>query len=584
VTDSAPPPVDGTRDGRATRPNDTPREHARPDDYAQLSRAAYPRLARILGAFAKAGWARYTARLDPPDEARGETTAVDAATMNAVLLRETLESLGSTFVKFGQLLSVRRDLLPDAYIDELVKLQDQVPPETTRGGHALVEAELGRPTHELFAQFDAEPFAAASIAQVYGAALPDGRSVVVKVQRDAIRDSIDADLSIMHFLARQLERHVAESRKFSPLELVDEFTATLLAELDFRREGRNADRFRANFAQEPSVVVPEIFWDLTTARVLTMERSAGQRASPGLVDSATSGSVLASELLRLFLVQIFEHGFFHGNPHPGNVFMMPDGRLCFHDFGIVGELAAAEQDNLAQLLMGVITRDAPWVAEAYFAMGVAGKEVDRAAFGRDLEDALAAFHAAAGHGHAFSEILDQFVRLGQRHRIRLPRAFLLIAKTFMEVESHALLLDPDFDVVASLEAYAPRLMRRLLLPDLQRAAGLRANYRRARALRTALDALPEIAEGVVAALRDGRVRLELQNDQLRGIEERVERTGNRLSFSLIIASVVVASAIVVSFHAGPHYEGISLLGLFGFVVAGLLGLRWTLAVLRSGKL
>jgi ubiquinone biosynthesis protein len=553
-------------------------------DYAHLSRAAYPRLARILTAFAKAGWARYTARFDTPDEARGDTAAVDAATMNAVLLRQTLESLGSTFVKFGQLLSVRRDLLPDAYIEELVKLQDQVPPETTRGGRALVETELGRPTDELFGRFDAEPFAAASIAQVYGAELPDGTSVVVKVQRDAIRDSIDADLSIMHFLARQLERHVAESRKFSPLELVEEFTTTLLAELDFRREGRNADRFRANFRDDPSVVVPAIFWDWTTARVLTMERSTGHRASPTPGDAAAGGSALAADLLRLFLVQIFEHGFFHGNPHPGNVFMLPDGRLCFHDFGIVGELAPEEQDNLAQLLMGVITSDAPWVAEAYFAMGVAGPEVDRRAFGRDLEDALAAFHAAAGHGHAFSEILDQFIRLGQRHRIRLPRAFLLVAKTFMEVESHALLLDPDFDVVASLQHYAPRLMRRLLLPDFRRASGLRAHYRRAHALRTALDALPEIAEGIVAALRDGRVRIELQNDQLRGIEERVERTGNRLSFSLIIASVVVASAIVVSFHAGPHYEGISLLGLFGFVVAGLLGLRWALAVLRSGKL
>ncbi len=443
---------------------------------------------------------------------------------------------------------------------------------------------MGRPTDELFARFDAEPFAAASIAQVYGAELPDGTSVVVKVQRDAIRDSIDADLSIMHFLARQLERHITESRKFSPVELVEEFTATLLAELDFRREGRNADRFRANFREDPSVVVPVIFWDWTTARVLTMERSTGHRASATEADSAAGRSALAAELLRLFLVQIFEHGFFHGNPHPGNVFMLPVGRVCFHDFGIVGELAPDEQDSLAQLLMAVITRDAPWAAEAYFDMGVAGPEVDRRAFGRDLEDALAAFHAAAGHGLAFSEILNQFIRLGQRHRIRLPRAFLLVAKTFMEVESHALLLDPDFNVVASLQTYAPRLLRRLLMPDLERGSGLHANYRRLRDLRATVDALPDIAKGIVAALREGRVRIELQDAQLRGIEERVERTGNRLSFSLIIASVVVASAIVVSFHAGPHYEGISLLGLFGFVVAGLLGLRWALAVLRSGKL
>ena len=377
---------------------------------------------------------------------------------------------------------------------------------------------------ELYAEFDEVPLAAASMAQVYHAALPDGTGVVVKVQRAGIEETIHTDLGIMFFLARQLESHVTESRRFSPVGLVEEFAETIIAELDFRREGRNADRFRENFKDDPSV------------------------------------------------------------PHPGNVFLLAHGRLCFHDFGIVGTLVGDDQENLAQLMLGVTVRDPQWVADAYFAMGVAGPDVDRQAFTHDVEDALAAFYANAGRGPAFSEILRQFIRLGQRHRIRLPRAFLLVAKAFMEIESQALQLDPGFNIMTAINAYAPRLVKRLVLPRFGEATVSRGSYRALRAARTALDALPDIAIRLVESLRDGKLSIALRHEQLEGMEEHIERASNRLSFSMIIASVVIASAIIMSFHTGPHYDGVPLLGLAGFVIAGLLGLRWTLAVLRSGKL
>lgn len=551
--------------------------------YEHLPPSAYPRVARIVAALAKAGWAHYTARLEIPG-GQAATPAGGARSMDAVRLRETMEQLGPTFVKFGQLLSLRRDILPDAYIDEFAKLQDQVPPDAQADVHAFVEEEVGATAAATFAEIDAAPFAAASVAQVYDAALTNGTQVVVKVQREGIAETIRNDLGIMFFLARQLERHVAESRKFSPLELVEEFAETIVGELDFRREGRNADRFRDNFREDASVVVPRIFWDLTTAKLLTMERSPGHRTSQYAAERTDGGREVASQLVRLFLRQVFEQGFFHGDPHPGNVFVLADGRLCFHDFGIVGTLAGDDQENLAQLLLGVTSRDAVWVTDAYFAMGVAGPDVNRQAFSHDVEDALAAFYASAGHGGAFSEILRQFIRLGQRHRIRLPRNFLRVAKAFMEIEAHALLLDPAFDMAAALQKYAPQLFARLLLPSFGGAAGLRANYQSVRAVRLALGALPEFADRVVEGLRDGKFRVELRDDQLRVMEERIERASNRVSFSMIIASIVVASAVIMSLHAGPHYEGVSLLGLAGFVVAGLLGLRWAVAILRSGRL
>lgn len=554
-----------------------------PRSYQNLSPAAYPRLARIVGALAKAGWAHYTARIHVPG-GQTEASTGGATTMDAVRLRETMELLGPTFVKFGQLLSLRRDILPDAYIDELTKLQDQVAPDTQTDARTFVAAELGSRAAGTFAEFDAVPFAAASVAQAYNAALADGTALVVKVQRDGIAETIRTDLGIMFFLARQLERHVAESRRFSPVELVEEFANTITAELDFRREGRNADRFRDNFKDEASVMVPRIFWDLTTARILTMERSPGHRAPEYVADRADSGREFAGLLVRLFLEQVFEHGFFHGDPHPGNVFVLADGRLCFHDFGIVGTLAQDDQENLAQLMLAVTARDSQWATDAYFAMGVAGRDVDRQAFMHDVDDALAAFYASAGHGTAFSEILRQFIRLGQRHRIRLPRNFLRVAKAFMEIESHALLLDPNFTIVTALQAYAPRLFKRLVLPNFDRASSLRAQYRGLRAARTTLDALPDLANRLADGLRDGTFHVELRDDQLQGMEERIERASNRVSFSMIIASIIVASAVIMSLHTGPHYEGVSLLGAAGFVIAGLLGLRWGVAVLRSGKL
>ena len=250
-----------------------------PARYKRLSPAAYPRLMRIASALAKAGWGHYTGRIHWPRGAEPSATPGVQAAMDAVRLRETMELLGPTFVKFGQLLSLRRDILSDAYIDELTKLQDQVRPDTQSNARTIIQTEIGRPVDELYAEFDEVPLAAASMAQVYHATLPDGTGVVVKVQRAGIEETIHTDLGIMFFLARQLERHVTESRRFSPVDLVTEFAETIIAELDFRREGRNADRFRENFQDDPSVWVPRNFWDLTTARILTMEHSTGHRAS-----------------------------------------------------------------------------------------------------------------------------------------------------------------------------------------------------------------------------------------------------------------------------------------------------------------
>lgn len=544
-----------------------------------------PRLANIVRVAVEHGWGHYVERLRLKGYLpKGAIEAKAEQLSDAQRLRMALEQLGPSFVKFGQMLSVRQDLFSEDLIQELQKLQDAVPPFPGEQARQIIEDELGRPIAELFPLFDRTPLAAASVAQVHSATLADGTAVIVKVQRPGIEEIIQADVAILFFFARLLCNHVPESRRYDPLGLVEEFSDTVARELSFTLEGHNMGRFAENFKGEPAVYVPRVFWALSSRRVLTMERSTGHRAGPDYPADPTERQRLAATLARLFLAQLFEHGFFHGDPHPGNVFILHDGRFCFHDFGIVGRLSPRDQDNLGQLFLAVSTRDAEWMADVYFDMGVAGPSVDREAFARDLGESLEQYYSVSAHAYSFAEILRQFIRLGQRHEIRMPRELLLVAKAFMAVESLARGLDPAFNMIAAFQSYVPRMIRSQLLPSLDQGGVLAKGYRTAAALRRAARRLPEILSNGLRQLEKGEVTLRIHHERLEEVERHLDRATNRLSFSLIIAAVVIASSIVMSFHTGPHFEDIPIIGLVGYVVAALLGLWWAVAILRSGKL
>lgn len=543
------------------------------------------RLGAIVRVALQKGWGHYVERLRLKGYLpQGTTAPAPPGLSDAQRLRAAFEELGPTFVKFGQMLSVRQDLFPPDIIQELQKLQDAVPPFQGEQARRIVEEELGQPISGFFATFEETPLAAASVAQVHRAVLPDGTPVIAKVQRPGIEQVIQADLEILFCLARLLHDHVPESRRYDPLGLVEEFAETITRELDFRLEGRSADRFRENFRDEAAVYVPLIFWEFSSKRVLTMEHSHGHRVDTEHPADPAERRRLAQTLLRLFFIQVFEHGFFHGDPHPGNVFVTDDGRLCFHDFGIVGRLHPRDRENLKQLFLALIVRDAAWMADLYFEMGVATEDTDRDAFARDLDASLEGYYAASAHGYSFAETLRQFIRLGSRHQIRVTRELLLVAKAFVAVESQARSLDPNFDMISALQAYIPRMIGRQLVPDLSRAEALAGSYRVAAVLRAAALGLPDILSKALRQLQKGEASLRVRHEQLEGLEQHIDRASNRLSFSLIIAAIVIGSSLVMSFHTGPHYKDIPLLGLLGYVLATVLGLWWVVAILRSGKL
>lgn len=555
--------------------------NARPPLDARLPASELARFAAIARIAAAKGWGRYAERLGLGRH--GGLAAGEATSSDAVRLREALEELGPTFVKLGQMMAGRTDIFPEQLVGELGKLHEDAASFPAEVARRIVEDETGKAIGELYASFDDSPMAAASMAQVHCATLHDGTSVIVKVQRPGIEATVEGDISVLRRLARLAGTLMPSVRAFNLPDLVEELAETLRGELDFEREGRNAERFAELNRGEPAVFVPRIFWEATTRRVLTMEHSPGHRldAAPAV---AARNAGLAQLLMRLFLTDVFEHGAFHGDPHPGNVFVLPDGRICFHDFGALGDLSPQVQEKLRELFLGVMARDAGWVASAYLGMGGATGELDRAQFTKDLGAALDRYYRESGLGRqSFSAILHEFVRLGRRHHIRLLRETALLLRAFAELEALVRQLDPEFSSLEAFRVYSGRLLKQALLPELG-SAQVAQLYRFMSSARGVAGDAPVALARLMGRLERGEPLFDIRHQSGGSLERHLLHASNRLAFALIIASIVVGSAIVIGTHAGPHIEGVPLLGVVGFIVAGLLGMAWAVIALKSGRL
>lgn len=539
------------------------------------------RLGEIARVAISKGLAHYAARLGyGAAKAGGEVSAGEG---DARRLREALEELGPTFVKFGQMVSSRTDVFPEELVGELRKLHDaagEFPAETAR---RIIEEETGRKVSELYSSFDDQPMAAASMAQVHCATLHDGTTVVVKVQRPGIEAVVEADIAVLRRVARLLDASVPSMRAFNFDGLVAEFSETLRDELDFEHEARNAQRFAEANRDEAAIFVPRIFPHATTRRVLTMDHSTGARLDAGAVPEQQRPAI-AQTLMRLYLTQVFEHGVFHADPHPGNVFLMPDGRLCFHDFGALGLLSPSVQESLRQLFLAVVARDADWLASAYLGMGGATAQLDRAAFTRDLSLALDRYYrqSTAG-GQSLSAILQEFVRLGRQHRIRLLRETTLLLRGFAEIESLVHDVDPGFSSLQAFREYSVRLLKLAFTPELG-ISRLAQVYRMAIAGREVVAEFPVTLRRLLGRLERGEALFDVRHHAGDSLERQLLHASNRLAFALIIAAIIVGSAIVMAAHAGPHVDDVPILALAGFVIAGVLGVACAVIALRSGKL
>ena len=362
--------------------------------------------------------------------------------------------------------------------------------------------------------------------------------------------------------------------------MVEEFGKSIRRELDFRIEGRSADKFRELFKGSRTIFVPEVIWDLSGPRVLTIEYKVGKKVTEVAGDVKYRHD-LAKRFNESYLMQIFEHGFFHADPHPGNIFFLDDGRICFHDFGIMGHMDDEMVDHLSNLFLAFMDKDTARMIDVYLDVGIITGDVDMRSLKRDIGDFLERYYGIPLKEFSFAEFMEGLISIGRRHQIKAPTELLLFGKTFMTVESVVRTLDPDFNLVENIRPYTQVLLRKRLF-DPSRI--YRDIMKGGMEINNILRNLPHDLRNILRRLKEGRIELDVKHDKLEDLELHIDKASNRLSFSLIIAAIIVGSSIIMQTQMGPLILGFPVMGVIGYLVAGFLGLWLVWAILRSGRL
>lgn len=496
-------------------------------------------------------------------------------------IRMALEELGPTFVKLGQYMSTRADLIPLPYIRELEKLQDEVTPFAAHLVRETLEEELSSPVEQLFYHFEEEPLAAASIGQVHRAQLMDGTEVAVKVQRPGIRRMVEADLEILVNLAQRLERNYEEMEFYQPTQLAQEFRRNLMKEMDYRQEAGNINRFGEQFASEPHVHVPRVFLELGTPRILIMEYVPGIKASQveRLQDEGYDCPLLARRGADLIFKQVFDHGFFHADPHPGNVFVLPDNTICYLDFGVMGYIDRSTRAVFVEVLYGVVRRDPVRTSESLLKLA-RWEEVNRRWLEKDVAEFMGQHLYRPLKELEVGRILQQLFELVARHRLRLPADLFLLARAVTAAEGLGALLDPDFDLVGTARPYVARLYRERFHPREVAGTLVSTGTDYAHLLRD----LPGELREIMGQVKQGKIRIQLEQRGMERLLFTYDQITNRLSFAIVLASLVIGSSLVVFSGVPPTWYGMPLIGIVGFVLAGLAGFWLLVSIIRHGHL
>jgi ubiquinone biosynthesis protein len=451
-------------------------------------------------------------------------------------LRRVLEDLGPTFIKLGQILSTRADLLGPEYQAELAKLQDDAPPLGPQEIWEVIVLELGGKEETAFASFGLEPLAAASIGQAHAATLSDGTEVVVKVRRPGVVEQVGEDLEILRNLAAFASRRWDAAARYDLVGLADEFAETLRAELDYLAEGHNADRFAANFASDSEVQIPKVFWETTTSRVITLQRIFGMKITDvaALEQAGVDRQELAQRATRVMAKMVFEDGFFHADPHPGNFFIEPDGTIGVIDFGMVGVLDERLRDQLGGLMLAVGRQDADRLTDALLAIGAASGRVDRGRLRQDLADMLLRYSGKSLGEIDLRQTLGEILEIVRRHGLTAPRNLALLIKSFVMNEGMAADLDPDFRLVETLTPYAYRYMLARFSPS-----ALAGRVERVALELAELGAdFPARLNRLLDVLAAGSFDVHLSAADLEPHVKRLERLGNRIAVSVIAAAIL----------------------------------------------
>jgi len=497
-------------------------------------------------------------------------------------IRMALEELGPTYIKLGQILSSRPDLVPVDFLRELAKLQDKVPPFPYTSVKQIVEAELGFPLDEVFVHFDQQPLASASIGQVHKARIKNGVEVAVKVQRPGIQRVIEVDLEIMHYLATLMERHIEELSLHRPVKIVEEFARTLEKELDYQLEASNMERVALNFIDDAYTYIPKVFRDFSTSHVLTAEIVDGIKVSDiDRLDAAgLDRKAITDRGADILLKQIFDHGFFQADPHPGNLFVLPDNVICLIDFGMVGAVDRRTRENFVDLIDAVVQKDAYRTSQVFIQLTDWDDEPDERLFEQDVAEFMAQHLYRPLKDIRIGKLLHQLLELASRHRLRIPPDIFLMMKALTTVEGVARMLDPDFEMITKAAPFVKRILMGRFTP--QRISG--DMYRLALDLMKFLKQFPKDLLDISRMIRQQKLYVRIENQGLNRMLSTHDQISNRISFSIIIAALIIGSALIVISEIPPLIYGISLIGIIVFLAAAVMGIWLLVAIIRKGRL
>ena len=528
-----------------------------------------------LGRFLPRGWRRRAERADQELERMSIPER----------FRHTLEDLGPTYIKLGQLLSGRGDLLPAEYVQELTKLLDAAPAFPYQDVVTVVEAELGRPPQELFDFFDPTPIAAASIGQVHRAILPTGEHAVAKVQRPNIEQTVRSDLDLLMRQARFLQRRSEAARTYNLIENVEELSYALLSELDYTTEAQNIDRFYQTYNDDPNLRIPKVYWEYTTQRVLVMEQIDGIKLTElrHLKEEGYDLPAIANIGTEFYMKQIFEDGFFHADPHPANV-MVSDHQIAILDFGMVGVLSQRMREDMGDMLVAVITQNTEQLITVMVRMGIVTRATNLRELERDLNRMLVRYLGLPLQHMDVAAILGQVLSISFVHNVRLPSDFAMLIRTIIILNSLGNKLDPNYQLVTKLEPSVRRLVQDKLSI---RRIGTNA-LRSVSSINTLIQRFPNRLEDLWDQLDEGNLTVGVSVRDLATIIRRVDRIANRLAFAVVVAALIIGSALIL--RAGPDIKalfqvpGLDLaipVAQVSFVLAGLTGAWLLWSIIRS---
>ncbi len=497
-------------------------------------------------------------------------------------VRMAFEELGPTYVKLGQVLSTRPDLIPTDFTQELSKLQDKVPPFSFNEAKRTVESEFSKPLEELFVFFSETPVAAASIGQVHKAGLKDGEMVAVKVQRPGIKKIIEIDLEIMLHMATLVEGNIKEMAPYRPVKIVEEFARTLEREIDYTIEASSMERFARHFLDDPNIYIPKVFRNMSTEHVLTMELMDGIKVSE--TDRFEAAELdrkkITSRGADFYLKQVFDLGFFHADPHPGNIFILPENVICLIDFGMTGAVDRQTREDFVDLIDSVIHRHEVKVTQVLLKLTHWEEEPHIRQLEKDVSDFMGQHLHKPLKDIEIGKLLNNLLELASRHRLMIAPDIFLMMKTLTMVEGVALTLDPDFDMIAQAEPFIKRVKFERFYPgriadDMMQLGSQMLQF---------AQQFPKDVLEITRLVRHQKLSLKMEHKGLESMLATHDRVSNRISFSIIIAALIIGSALIVISEIPPLFYGISLIGIVLFSTAAIMGIWLLIAILRKGRL